>query len=479
MQAVLQIASLAVLARLVEPREFGLLAAAMIAINFSAIFTQLGVAPAVVRQPDLHRDHIRSAFAISLYIGGAFALILILIAPLVGALLRLEVTSILRALSALFVVQAFGTIAEALLQRELRFRQLAIIDVSSYALGFGVIAISLALHGYGVWALVWGQICQALLKTSLLSIARPHVRGLGLHRGSVAELLNFGAGFTLAKLFNFAAVQGDNAVVARWLGPASLGLYSQAYQFIVMPANLFGAVLDRVLFPAMAVVQGEPARLASAYVRSVSMSVTVTAPVAIAVFVLAPEMVGLLLGVNWLPVVGPLQVLALGLVFRTAYKMSDSLTRATGAVYRRAWRQAIYAGAVILGSLVGQRWGIVGVAWGVTIAITLNYALMAHLSLTLAPIGLPRFLAAHTAAVVLALVCGIPAYALAEALRHHGLGDLMIIVTTLCVEALLIATIIALCPRVLLGGNAGSWKTILGHLKGKRVAAAGVTQNGS
>jgi O-antigen/teichoic acid export membrane protein len=481
--AVLQVATVAVLARLVEPREFGMLAAAVIVINFSTIFTQLGVVPAVVRHPALTPAHVQSASTLSLLIGGAFAAVLGLCAPLVGDLFGLKedgLPTILRVLSMLFVVQAFGAISEALLQREFKFRQLALIDVASYAVGNGAVAIGLAARGFGVWALVAGQLCQALIKTALLCLARPHARGIRVHRASLADLLNFGAGFTLAKLFNFAALQGDKVVVARWLGAANLGSYSQAYQFIVMPANLFGAVLDRVLFPAMAAVQEQPERLARAYERSIRMSLMVTAPISVAVCVLAPEIVSILLGAKWGDVVAPLQILATGLAFRTAYKMSDSLTRAKGAVYRRAWRQAVYAGVVILGSLIGQCWGIAGVAWSVTIAIAINYLLMAQLSLTLVPLGLVAFVAAHRPAVVVALTCGIPVFEVAELLRGLGLDPIVIVATVICSGALILVVGFAFFPKVLLGEDANAWKTLLVNFRTRigKTAAAGARHDG-
>src|SRR5439155_10953704 len=104
----------------------------------------------------------------------------------------------------------------------------------------------------------------------------------------------------------------------------------------------------------------------------------------VALVLLAPEAVHVLLGARWTRVVAPFQILAIGMLFRTSYKMSDSLTRATGAVYRRAWRQVVYAGLVIGGAWIGQHWDLTGVAWGVLASLTINFLLMAQLSLTVA-----------------------------------------------------------------------------------------------
>ena len=148
---------------------------------------------------------------------------------------------------------------------------------------------------------------------------------------------------------------------------SDLGYYSRAYQLVAMPAMLLGQMMDRVLFPVMASFQHARARLAEAYRRGISLVATVMAPLSVLIVMLAPEIVRVLLGPDWGPVVAPLRVLALGLVCRTGYKISDSLARSVGTVYKRAWRQAIYAALVVTGALVGRRWGITGVAWGVLV----------------------------------------------------------------------------------------------------------------
>jgi PST family polysaccharide transporter len=121
----------------------------------------------------------------------------------------------------------------------------------------------------------------------------------------------------------------------------------------------------------------------------------------------APEIVLVLLGPAWAGVVVPFRILALGMLFRTSYKLSDSVARATGAVYARAWRQAVFAGAVVAGSLIGQLWGVDGVALGVVAAIALNFALMAQLSLRLTGLRWADFGAAHLPAFALSAALGV------------------------------------------------------------------------
>src|SRR5207249_289368 len=136
---------------------------------------------------------------------------------------------------------------------------------------------------------------------------------------------------------------GDNFVAVKWLGVQALGLYERAYQLMAMPATLLGQVLDDVLFPAMAQIQFDTGRLAVAYRRLVAGMAVMTLPLSAVAVALAPELIYAVLGPKWGDAALPFQVLAVGTLCRASYKVSDSLTRAVGAVYQRAWRQWIYA----------------------------------------------------------------------------------------------------------------------------------------
>ena len=178
-------------------------------------------------------------------------------------------------------------------------------------------------------------------------------------------MIGFGSGYSLTQLGNWGAQNADNFVVASVLGTGPLGVYSRAYNLLSQPAAVIGGAADKVLFPAMARVRDDGERLRAAYVRSASLIALVAAPASVLLYVLAPEVVRVLLGAQWAAVVLPLQVFALVLLPRTTYKISTSLTRATGAVYRAAWRQWLYAAEVVVFCVIGARVaGVDGVAVG-------------------------------------------------------------------------------------------------------------------
>ena len=419
--ALLQIAILAILARLVSPGDFGVVSAALIVIALSTIVSQVGVGPALVQRGALERRHIDSAFLASLVLGLGLGAAVWVGAPLAARFFRIgDVTAVLRGLAWLFPLQGLAAVAESLVKRELRFRWLANVDVISYGAGYGLVGIPAALLGMGVWALVAGQLAHNVFKTGLLLYGKPpHLRGR-LELAALRDLMYFGGGFTVAKIANQVALQGDYLVVGRYLGATELGYYGRAYNLMSAPASGIGTVLDAVLFPVMARVQHEPQRLTVAYRRGMALITLGVLPPSVALLLLAPEVVHVVLGPRWAPMIVAFQILAAGMMFRTGSKLGDSLTRATGAVYQRAWRQIVYAILIVGGAIGGQRWGIVGVAWFVLGALAVNYLLMAQLSLGEAAMPWSVFWRAHLPAARIAVLCAPLVWGVATLLRRAG-----------------------------------------------------------
>ncbi len=467
--AVLRLLVLLVLARLLTPKDFGLVGAAMVVIGFSSLFSQLGMGPAIVQRPNLEDRHLRTAFVGSIILGILLGALIIIIAPLIASLFKIaDLTPVLRVVALLFPIQGIIVVANALMMRELRFRLLATIEVVSYGVGYGLIGIILAALGFGVWALVGAHLAWAIISAAILLYIQPHPKRPQFEQLAFQELMYFGGGFTLARLLNYAALNGDNVVVGRWLGAEALGVYGRAYQLLVVPTNLIGLVLDRSLFPAMAKVQHDPQRLEVAYRRGISLISVIFAPVSMVALVLAPELISVLLGPEWIGVVAPFQILAVAMLFRASLKMDHSIARATGVVYNRAWRQGIYAAFVLGGTWIGQHWGVSGVAMGALVAIVVNFLLMADLSLSLTAMTWKRLLTIHLSSLLVAVITLIEVWAIATTLRNFALPAIVILVLSLALTGIILLVQFYFAPRLFLGSD-GIWmlKTLAELVEGK------------
>lgn len=450
--AVLKVAVLVLLTRLLSPEDFGLVSAALVVISFSLIFSQLGLGPALVQRPVLEPRHVSTAFLASAGLGLLFGATIWLSAPLIAQFFRMDhLTPVVRWLAFIFPIAGTAAVPDSLLQRQLRFRLLANRDVFAYAVSYGGVGVVLALLGWGVWSLVAAQLTQHVVRTTILLRAAPPLLRARPTWASFLELMNYGAGLSAARIGVLLGNQADNLVVGRWLGAVALGLYSRAYQLMSVPSALFGDVLDKVLFPTMARVQDDRRRLASAYLQGTALIALVTLPAGVVAAVLAPDLVPVAFGRRWEALIPPFQVLALGMMFRTSYRMSDSLSRATGRVYGRAWRQWLYAGLVFLGAWIGHFRGVSGVAVGVLGALLINYLLMAQLSLSLVGISWLRFAQAQLPALVLAIVSGTATLATTAGTRHLGLPSLASLLAGLSAAVGTLAVTSWLAPRVALG----------------------------
>ncbi len=456
-QVVVQLLTIMALGRLLTPVEFGLMGAAMVVIALSQIVSQIGVGPAIVQRRELRPAHVHVAVTLSCTLGVLLGGIVYFGAPAIAGFYRIaELEPVLRGVAFLFPLDGLNTVARSILTRELRFRLFVALDVGSYILGYAIVGVLLAWLGYGVWALVIAHLAQGFLRATAMYVAARHPLRPSLDRQAAKDLLSFGFGHSIAQIGTVLSQQGDNLVVGRWLGAAALGVYGRAYSLMVMPASAFGRIVNRVLFPVMAQVQDERHRLAGAYERALAIVGLVSLPISSFLWLVAPEFIAVVLGPGWTAVVLPFRLFTISLLFRMSSKISDACTKAAGEVNIRAVLQIGYAVVVVVGALVGQRWGIGGVAVAVSVAMGFNWLAMAALSRSVTGLGWSRFGRAHAPGLMLALVIGVAAAAAAQAGRAVHLGNLPILVTAALASA--VAALLAswMRPELFLGPH-GTW----------------------
>jgi PST family polysaccharide transporter len=450
--SVLKILVISVLARLLSPKDFGLVAAATAATGFAEIFSQMGVGPSLVQLPALTRECVRTGFTLSILFGFAVGSVVWFSAPLIADFYRLpELTFVIRFLAINFPLRGMSVVSESLLKRDLRFQAIAIADILAFLIGYSLGSVILAITGFGYWALVLGILLHTVLRFMFLTIMKNHSWRPSLDRASLPKLLKTGMGFTTSTFFNYFALNGDYLVVGRWLGPQPLGLYSRSYNLMVQSVALFGNVITGALFPAMSSIQEERDRLRQAYFRAISFVSLVALPCSAMVFILAPEIIITILGSAWMDAILPFRILALGMYFRVAYKVNATLLQSVGAVYIHARREGLYAFLVISGSLIGQKWGIAGVATAVLVALashflTISWAALRHLSV--APW---QFLALQFHGLCIALLTGLLTWGISSALNHSNLPIAVVLLTTITILLVVTSILLLWFPSSLVG----------------------------
>jgi len=447
----LRLVVVAVLARLLDPTDFGVVAASLVVIVFAQAAAELGLPAALVQRAELTARQEGAGTLAALAAGLGMAAVVAASSNVVARLLGMpSAQPVLSGLSLALVPRALAIVPLALLQREERFRGLATVQLAAYALGYAGVATAGGLAGWGAMALVAGQVGQATLEaTGAWMLRRPARPCWDL--GALRMLMSFGGGMTVTRLLNLVGLQADTLVVAKLVGAEALGFYNRAYTLMGVPARLFSQGIDTVLFPRFARMQTQPKRLRGGYRQAVSWSALLLAPPAAALVALAQDLVLVVLGPGWATTGDVLGVFAFGLYVRTAYKIPAVVVRSLGRSWRLVTHQALYAASVILGGIVGAAWGPVGVAAGVVGAVTVHFILLSASANWLLAVPLSRWVFWQAPGLVIAVIV----YALTTTLHtytttrlDHPLARLAVTAAALALLGLS-ASALALCrgPR--------------------------------
>jgi len=321
-----------VLARILAPADFGLVAVAMVVVAFAALFQNLGFKQALVQHRDPDPALVAAVFWAGLVLGALWFTIIYLTAPFVAGLYRNpDVVPVLRALGALFLVSPLAAVPEALLLRELDFRRLFAVEVLP-ALVPGVVAIGFGLAGFGVWALVFGTLAGAVLQTGALWALVGYRPGWPPGRGPWRALLRFGGWVSLEALLGWVVTYVDQAFAGRYLTAAQVGVYRVGFSLALLPATSITQVLARVLFPAFSRVQDDRAQVREGFEKGLRLVALLAVPLGAGIVMFADPVVPLLLGSRWGPTVEVVQLLGVVGVLSALVNVAPPLYRATGRV---------------------------------------------------------------------------------------------------------------------------------------------------
>jgi O-antigen/teichoic acid export membrane protein len=297
-----------VLARLLSPEDFGLVAMIAVITGFLAVVGQMGFADALVQRAELEERHRSSVFWLNVLVGLALAAALVASAPYIASFYSDQrLVWLVRVLAVEFAIAPLQMVQHAILLREMRFRELALAE-SIAVLASSAMALAMAFAGYGVWALVAKSIAStsAVIGTLwLVSSWRPR---LSFERKAIRELWRYSANLLGSSTLAYWAMQVDDLLIGRVLGPAPLGLYGRAYSTMMMPVSEVGSVLTRVMFPTFSKLQHDRRESKALYLRLVSALGFVTFPVMFGLGVLADRFILVLYGDQWLGATSVLRI---------------------------------------------------------------------------------------------------------------------------------------------------------------------------
>ena len=372
--AVLQIGLTAIMARLLEPAAYGLVAMAGIILRFGGYFAQMGVGPALIQKTELTQKDICAAFSASVLLGLAFSVLTYLLAPLGLYIFDTpEVVPVLQVMGFSFLLSGLSTTATSLLRRKLDFRSLAIIEVISYVVGYGFIGILLASMGFGVWSLVVGSLSQAGLITLLAYLFERHTVMASFHWKTHKRLISFGGRLSVISFFEFIGYGIDIFVIGRVWGSYALGIYTRSYAIVNLPAQYLAVTISKVLFPSFSLVHSDIARLRRAYYNGLMLVAVLVMPISFGIIPAARELVLTLLGSRWVSGIVVLQILAVMVPFNMGTALPSIVCDSTAKLNVKLLLQISFVGLVVVLIGLTYHYGINAIAVAVVVANIIRF----------------------------------------------------------------------------------------------------------
>lgn len=351
-----------ILARLLTPEAFGIVALANVFLAFMNIFLDQGFAKALIQRQDLEPEHLDTAFWTHVSSGIVLTGLSFMTAGLVADLFEQpELIPILQCFSFLFFINSLSHVQKAILMREFAFQTMATRALLGIFIG-GVVGIVMALWGFGVWSLVTQQFLYESVEVFVLwgaSDWRPRFKFSLKH---FKDLFSFGINIVILQFLNFFNKRSDNLLIGYFLGEVALGYYAIAYRVFKVMTQLLVFTTKQVALPTFSRLQTEPERFRKAFYKATKFTSLVAFPTFLGMTILAPELVFVLFGKKWIPAVPVMQVLAFAGIINSISLFKGSVFMAMG---KPSWKLKIgllHTALNLVGFLVAVRWGIVAVA---------------------------------------------------------------------------------------------------------------------
>lgn len=324
----LNLVAIILVARYVDPVEFGLMAICLAIMGYFEIISQFGLGAALISAPDREEETANAVFICAMVISSTMAILLwALSGPIAQFYGSPALQDLLTVIAAALVIRALTTVQSSLLFRELRLRDKIVPDVVR-GLTKGLVSIALAILGYGVWALALGYLASAVAGSIALAIVRPW-RPTGLPSvAMIRHVMRFGAHLIGAETINSTPRLLDNLLVGKFLGPAALGIYALAFRIPELGIKSFTTVAGSVLHPVMSKIQADPAELRIYFYQSLRYCALIMFGIGAAIAVLSGPLVHVLYSPKWYDMVVPMQIIAVAFAISTLNMVPGKLLKA-------------------------------------------------------------------------------------------------------------------------------------------------------
>ena len=361
----MQLLQMGVLARVLDPTDFGLMAMLLVVVGFAQCFSDMGLSNIIIYKQKLSPQVLSSLYWACVLSGVVIFLVIIMLAAPVSHLYREpRLIPLLRLIAVIFLIVPFGQPFQSLLQKQLNFKAVTFSEFCGTAAGTTA-AIVFALTDRGVYSLVFGQLILAAVRACCLAGMhwrhwRPRCR---FSRSDLKGIMSFGQFQMGERTLNFLKGNVDKFLVAKWLGAQSLGFYSLAFQLMLRPVLLLNAVLSKVAFPVLSRVQDDNERLGKGYLEMIRLVSFYCIPLCLWMFVVAEPLIHVLLGSGWEQTITVFKIIVFLGIFIGIGNPLGSLILSKGRADMGFWLNVLGFSANTAAIYIGSKWGLTGMCW--------------------------------------------------------------------------------------------------------------------
>lgn len=427
-----QFVVMVVLARLLTPDDFGLIAMLLVFTSIGTLLVDSGFGAALIQRQQTTADDETTVFVFTMIVGVATALVLALSAPAIAVFFgQPKLIDLTRFMALVLPLGAFGAVPDALLTMKLDFKARARAEVTS-SLCSGVVAIALALRGFGVWSLAWQGIVSIGVRGLLLWVYSGW-RPRGYYRGaSFRRLFGFGGYMLLSSLLNTVAVRLQSLMIGKLFDSSALGYYTLAQSTQSAPASFMGQVLNRVGLPVFSSIAHDREKLVVALRLSLRMAIFLFLPCMVGIAVIARPLMELLYGSRWSSAAPILSVLALGAALWPVHVLNLAAISAQGRSDLFFRLEIIKQLSGIFLILLFAQWGTLAIAWSVLAAGLISAGLNTYYSKRLLGYGWLSQLTDQWQTLILSAVAAATGWAI----LHWNKPDTLVMLAAILASAM-------------------------------------------
>jgi O-antigen/teichoic acid export membrane protein len=452
------------LARLLGPENFGLIALALVFITFAQAFVDQGFSEAIIQRQEIEEEHLHTAFWSSLLLGTIFTAATVAFSGNIAAIFREpKLAPLIKWLSINFVLTAFSSVQIGMLRREFAYKALATRSLIAIILS-GSLSIVAALQGYGVWSLVIQQLSNKIIQTVVIWMHTKWTPKFIFSVRHFKEMFSFGINVVALRVLSFFSRRSDDLLIGYFLGSTALGYYTVAYRIIFILTELLTGVISRVTLSTFSRLQDNLEQLRKVFYKTTQMTSLIAFPVFIGLFIMAPQVGTIVFGKGWDLSITVMQILVFVGILHSVLYFNLEVMKALDNTSQMLVLNTVTTTFNVLGFWIAMRWGIAAIALSYVISSYLTFPLYVFAIRKMTHLDLKKYAKQYIYPVIgsLAMVLGI------VALSNFTTATFSLYLSTallIIVGAILyISTISLLSPALVkeLVGIVGSLRTKMG-----------------